>query len=76
MIEKLWAAARCFHTTTDPATEDWVGAKAAQILAGDAPGAVDDIRAETDRHHLTGDQRTRPAATSRAMPYSSTTTRP
>ncbi|RNL73190.1 hypothetical protein [Streptomyces sp. I6] len=53
-----WAAARCFHTATDFATEDWGGAKAARILAGDAPGAARDIRAEADRRHLTDDQRT------------------
>jgi hypothetical protein len=58
VIEKLWAAARCFHTATDPATEDWVGAKTARILAGDAPGAAHDIRAEADRRHLTDGQRT------------------
>ncbi|WUU35860.1 ISKra4 family transposase [Streptomyces sp. NBC_00659] len=58
VIEKLWAAARCFHTATDPATEDWVGAKAARILAGAAPGAAHNIRAEADRCHLTDDQRT------------------
>ncbi|MHB9856802.1 hypothetical protein [Streptomyces sp. YIM S03343] len=58
VIEKLWAAARCFHTATDPAAEDRVGAKAARILAGDAPGAAHDIRAEADRRHLTDDQRT------------------
>ncbi|GKQ39945.1 hypothetical protein [Streptomyces sp. A012304] len=58
VIEKLWAASRCFHTATDPATEDWVGIKAARILAGDAPGAAHDIRTEADRRHLTDDQRT------------------
>lgn len=66
VIEKLWAAARCFHTATDPATEDWVGAKAARILAGDAHGAAHDIRAEADRHHLTDDQR---AAADKACRY-------
>jgi hypothetical protein len=58
VIEKLWAAARCFHTATDPDAETWVGAKAARILAGDAPGAVADIRAEADHRRLTDDQRT------------------
>jgi hypothetical protein len=66
VIEKLWAAARCFHTATDPATEDWVGIKAARILAGDAPGAARDIRTEADRHHLSDDQR---AATDKACRY-------
>ncbi|RPE26662.1 hypothetical protein EDD90_10955 [Streptomyces sp. Ag109_O5-1] len=57
VIEKLWAAARCFHTATDPDAETWVGTKAARILAGDAPGAVADIRAEAARSRLTDDQR-------------------
>ncbi|MFF1336253.1 hypothetical protein ACFVYM_48500, partial [Streptomyces sp. NPDC058298] len=46
VIEKLWASARSFHTATDPAAETWVGFKAARILAGDAPGAVRDLRSE------------------------------
>ncbi|MEU0649149.1 ISKra4 family transposase [Streptomyces umbrinus] len=66
VLEKLWAAARCFHTATDPAAEDWVGAKAARILAGDAPGAVGDIHAEADRTGLSPDQR---AAADRACRY-------
>ncbi|MCZ4510041.1 ISKra4 family transposase [Streptomyces sp. ActVer] len=57
VIEKLWAAARCFHTATDPDAETWVGTKAARILAGDASGAVADIRAEAARRRLTDDQR-------------------
>lgn len=57
VIEKLWAAARCFHTATDPETETWVGTKAARILAGDAPGAIADIRTEADRRRLTDEQR-------------------
>ncbi|MDQ0780044.1 hypothetical protein QF026_008510 [Streptomyces aurantiacus] len=66
VIEKLWAASRCFHTATDPATEDWVGAKAARIPAGDAPGAARDIRAEADRHRLSDDRR---AAADKACRY-------
>ncbi|MER7568884.1 ISKra4 family transposase [Streptomyces sp. NPDC097941] len=57
VIEKLWAAARCFHTATDPETETWVGTKAARILAGDAPGAIADIRTEAARLRLTDGQR-------------------
>jgi hypothetical protein len=66
VIEKLWAASRCFHTATDPAAEDWVGNKAARILAGDAPGAARDIRTEAGRHHLSDDQR---AAADKACRY-------
>ncbi|MGW2706342.1 hypothetical protein [Streptomyces sp. NPDC001340] len=36
VIEKLWAASRCFYTAPDPAAEAWVGTKAARILAGAA----------------------------------------
>ena len=52
-----WASARCFHTATDPAAETWVGFKAARILAGDASGAVRDLRSEAARGHLTDEQR-------------------
>ncbi|MZG19626.1 hypothetical protein GTY44_40165 [Streptomyces sp. SID5914] len=58
VIEKLWAASRCFHTATDPAAEDWVGIKAARILVGDTSSAARDIRTEADRHHLSDDRRT------------------
>ncbi|SFH13209.1 hypothetical protein [Streptomyces mirabilis] len=57
---------RCFHTATDPAAENWVAAKAARILNGDTSGAVADIRAQADRHHLTADQR---AAVDKACRY-------
>ncbi|MFF7843185.1 hypothetical protein ACFZC6_30985 [Streptomyces ossamyceticus] len=35
---------------------DWVGTKAARILAGDAPAAVTAIRTEADRTGLSPDQ--------------------
>ncbi|MFH9348047.1 hypothetical protein [Kitasatospora sp. NPDC017646] len=66
VIEKLWAASRCFHTATDPAAETWVGAKAARIVAGDALNAVADIRAEANGLGLSADQR---AAADRACRY-------
>ncbi|MFD9320072.1 hypothetical protein ACFWDQ_20750 [Streptomyces sp. NPDC060053] len=66
MIEKLWAASRCFHTATDPDAETWVGAQATRILAGDALGAVTGIRAQADRLGLSADQR---AAADRACHY-------
>ncbi|MFI0716530.1 hypothetical protein ACH4SK_39300 [Streptomyces inhibens] len=66
VIEKLWAASRCFHTATDPAAETWVGNKAARILAGDASDAVGDIRADADHLGLSADQR---GAADRACRY-------
>ncbi|MFJ2240929.1 hypothetical protein [Streptomyces sp. NPDC087859] len=79
VIEKLWAASRCFHTATDPAAETWVGAKAARILVGDALGAVAGIRTQADGWacpQINGPQRTGPAATWRTTPPISATTRP
>ncbi|WHM41078.1 hypothetical protein [Streptomyces sp. BPTC-684] len=58
VVEKLWAAARCFHPATDPDTETWVGFKTVRILAGDTFGAVADIHAEADRNRLSDQQRT------------------
>jgi hypothetical protein len=58
VLEKLWAAARCFHTATDPAAEDWVAVKAARILTGAAATTAHDLRAEADERHLTEDERT------------------
>ncbi|WP_405654010.1 ISKra4 family transposase [Streptomyces sp. NBC_00019] len=58
VIEKLWAAARCFHAPADPAAEDWIAVKAARVLHGCGQQAADEIRAEADHRKLTGDQRT------------------
>ncbi|WP_327669553.1 MULTISPECIES: ISKra4 family transposase [unclassified Streptomyces] len=58
VIEKLWAASRCFHAPADADAEDWIAVKAARILRGSAQQAADEIRAEADRRKLTGDQRT------------------
>ncbi|MFD7342195.1 ISKra4 family transposase [Streptomyces violascens] len=58
VIEKLWAASRCFHAPADADAEDWIAVKTARILAGRAKQAADEIRAEADRHELTGDRRT------------------
>ncbi|MEU3616369.1 hypothetical protein ABZ725_29215 [Streptomyces sp. NPDC006872] len=66
VLEKSWAAARCFHTATDPAAEDQVGTKAARILAGDAPSAVAVIRTEADRTGLSPEQQ---AAADKACRY-------
>ncbi|MGW6752188.1 hypothetical protein [Streptomyces sp. NPDC055006] len=66
VIEKLWAAARCFYPATDPDAEDWIAAKAARILRGCAARAADEIRAEADHRQLAGDER---AAVDKACPY-------
>ncbi|MFD9822243.1 ISKra4 family transposase, partial [Streptomyces violascens] len=58
VIEKLWAASRCFHAPADTDAEDWIAVKAARILRGCAQQAAAEIRAEADHHKLTGDQRT------------------
>lgn len=58
VIEKLWAASRCFHDPCDPAAEDWIAVKTVRILHGCAQRAADEIRADGDRRKLTGDQRT------------------
>ncbi|MEU5438201.1 ISKra4 family transposase [Streptomyces sp. NPDC020719] len=58
VIEKLWAAARCFYPATDPDAEDWIAAKTARILRGHADRAADEIRAEADDRHLANEDRT------------------
>lgn len=57
VIEKLWAASRCFHSPADPVAGNWIAVKAARILRGCAQQAADEIRAEADHRKLTGDQR-------------------
>ncbi|GHA65778.1 hypothetical protein GCM10010372_76840 [Streptomyces tauricus] len=46
LIEKLWAASRCFHALADPAVEDWIAVKAARVLRGCGRQAADEIRAD------------------------------
>lgn len=58
VLEKLWAAARCFHTATDPAAETWVAAHAAALLNGRVGDVVTAIRVQADQRNLTKDQRT------------------
>ena len=51
VIEKLWAAARCFYPATAPDAEGWIPAKTARVLRGYADQAAHEIRTEaTDRH--------------------------
>lgn len=58
VIEKLWAAARCFYPATDPDAEGWIAAKAARILRGYADRAADEIRTKATGRHLAGEDRT------------------
>jgi hypothetical protein len=57
VLERLWAAARCFHAADDPAGEDWVAVHALKVLAGHAHQAADAIEQQTDRAGLAEDQR-------------------
>ncbi|MFI1031342.1 hypothetical protein [Streptomyces sp. NPDC020951] len=66
VLEKSWAVARCFQPATDLAAEDWVGTKAARILAGDAPSAVAALHTEADRAGPSPEQR---AAADKACRY-------
>ena len=57
VIEKLWAASRCFYTATDPAAETWVATHAAALLNGRAGDVITAIGTQADRRNLTKDQR-------------------
>ncbi|MFL1906037.1 hypothetical protein ACJWDR_44195 [Streptomyces tauricus] len=46
VVEKLWAASRCFHAPADPAAEDWIAVKAARVLRGCGRQTADEIRAD------------------------------
>jgi len=57
VLERLWAAARCFHAADDPAAEDWVAVHALKVLAGHAHQAADAIEQQTDQAQLPQEQR-------------------
>jgi hypothetical protein len=57
VLEHLWTAAWCFHARGDPTAEDWVAARALQILAGHATDAADTIDTQATTAGLAGDQR-------------------
>jgi hypothetical protein len=57
VLERLWTAAWCFHARGDPAAEDWVAARALQILAGHAADAADTIDTQATTGGLSADQR-------------------
>jgi hypothetical protein len=52
VLEYLWSAAWSFHTEGDPAAEDWVQAKALDILRGKAPIVAAAIRRKATTLHL------------------------
>ncbi|MFD9637461.1 ISKra4 family transposase [Streptomyces violascens] len=58
VLEKLWAAARCFYAPADPDAEGWVATHAARLLNGATADTVTALNTEADRHDLAGDQRT------------------
>lgn len=58
VLEHLWTAAWCLHAHDDPAAEDWVAARALQILAGHAADAADTIDTQASTAGLTDGQRT------------------
>ena len=57
VLERLWTAAWSFHARDDPAAEDWVAARALQVLAGHARQAAHAIGAQASKASLAGDQR-------------------
>ncbi|WP_406347315.1 ISKra4 family transposase [Streptomyces sp. NBC_00648] len=56
VLEKLWAAAWCFHRTGDKTAESWVATHALAVLAGHATEAADAIQAQADHTELSGEQ--------------------
>jgi hypothetical protein len=66
VLEKLWAAARCFHTATDPDAENWVAAHAARLLTGATDDAITALNTDADHRELTGGQR---SAVDKAVRY-------
>ncbi|MEY9997359.1 hypothetical protein ABIE67_009478 [Streptomyces sp. V4I8] len=57
VLERLWAAAWCFHRPGDKRVEDWVAVHALAILNGDATETADTLQAQADQAKLTGGQR-------------------
>ncbi|MFI0242222.1 ISKra4 family transposase [Streptomyces sp. NPDC016845] len=57
VLEKIWAAAWCFHHTGDKSTEDWAATQALAILHGDAAGVADTLQAQADASGLPQEQR-------------------
>ena len=46
MLEKLWTAARCFHSAADRDAEDWVATHAARLLNGSIDATVTAFNAQ------------------------------
>jgi hypothetical protein len=58
VLEYLWGCARALHAAGDPAAENWVAARALQVLAGHSDLVAEEITAEADAAALTPGQRT------------------
>nr|WP_272902857.1 ISKra4 family transposase [Streptomyces sp. BA2] len=56
VLEKIWAAAWCFHRTGDKTTESWVATHALAVLAGHAAEVADAIQDQADHADLNGEQ--------------------
>ena len=57
VMEYLWKAAWCFHTEGDPAAQDWVHAKARDILAGKARTVAATLRRTASTRKLSATAR-------------------
>ena len=58
VLEYIWKAAWSLHDAGDPAAEDWVAAKALQVLAGGSTRAAEEITAQAGSAGLTPSRRT------------------
>jgi hypothetical protein len=58
VLEYIWKAAWNLHDAGDPAAEDWVAAKALQVLAGDSARVSQEITAEAAAAGLLPSRRT------------------
>ena len=58
VLEYLWGCAWALHAAGDPAAENWVAARALQVLAGHSDLVAEEITAEADAAALTPGQRT------------------
>ncbi|QIY94480.1 hypothetical protein HEP87_11230 [Streptomyces sp. S1D4-11] len=57
VLEYVWSAAWCFHSSGDPAVEDWVAIQDLAILAGHSRRVAQTITAQADKAGLKGDRR-------------------
>jgi len=57
VLEYLWKAVHCFHPVASNEAEEWVKAKALQVLQGAAEGVAVDLRREATRKQLSQKRR-------------------